>query len=263
MPNPNILRKVIFPGSGIEFLPTNLSAVVADFDSDNTGTTYITKDGSNNVSAWVDITGNRNVVQGTGSNQPNWNENQINGHPTIDFNGTGDLLKEMIADYLIGSNTGTIFSVCISNNNSDENIISSGNEGGTTDYVIINKSPAAQNTIKIAVNNAGAVDQVRGDINLSDNSPHILTYNSNGSSYGLRIDGGEQTVNESIGGDDSGIWFGDISNRDNLGLGALIRSSTSFQVSRFARIIICDSILSDVDEALVERFLATRYNISI
>lgn len=259
-PNLRINRWVVLAGGG--FIPINLSAVVADFDSDSTGTTYITKDGSDNVSGWTDITGNRNVVQGTGSNQPNWIANQINGHPTIDFNGTSDFLREAIADYLIGSNTGTVFIVCINNGvNLMENFVTSGDESSGSNYASFGKATNPLNaSIRLQMNDGVVSNVLYGDTGITDNTPHVLTYKCNGTSYGLRIDGVDQTVNVSSGGD-TGEWFNDIANRDNLVFGSLLRSVQSFQGSRFARIIICDSILSDADEGLVESFLTSRYNL--
>lgn len=51
----------------------------------------VTKDGSDNVSAWADQSGNgRNVSEAT--NQPLWVDNVINGKPVIRFDGSNDTL---------------------------------------------------------------------------------------------------------------------------------------------------------------------------
>jgi hypothetical protein len=56
--------------------------------------TGVTKDGGNAVSAWTDDTGNgHDITQATGTKQPIWADAQINGFPSIDFDGVDDNLK--------------------------------------------------------------------------------------------------------------------------------------------------------------------------
>lgn len=58
----------------------------------------ITKDGSNNVSAWNDQSGNaRNLSEAT--NQPLWVDATLNGYPIIRFDGTNDKLAT--ADFTV------------------------------------------------------------------------------------------------------------------------------------------------------------------
>ncbi len=45
----------------------------------------VTADGSNNVSAWADQTGNYTVTQGTGGSQPTYVASDINGKPALRF----------------------------------------------------------------------------------------------------------------------------------------------------------------------------------
>lgn len=57
----------------------------------------ITKDGSNYVSQWADQSGNGNhAVQATGSAQPLWVDNQLNGKPILRFNNAQYLLGSLI-----------------------------------------------------------------------------------------------------------------------------------------------------------------------
>jgi len=69
--------------------PLSIPNLAAYYDSDF----GITKDGSNKVSAWADQSGNgRDLVQATSSLQPLWEDNQLNGHPIITFDGIDDYL---------------------------------------------------------------------------------------------------------------------------------------------------------------------------
>lgn len=57
-------------------------------------TEYVTKDGSDYVSQWNDISGNsRHLTQATGSYQPLWVDDLQNGHPGIRF-GTNDTMQK-------------------------------------------------------------------------------------------------------------------------------------------------------------------------
>lgn len=247
------------------FLPSNVPGLDLWLDSEE----GITKDGSDNVSQWDDRMGSaiHSFVQATGANQPDWNANQINGHPTIDFNGTSDFLKEVIANYLIGSNTWTIFIVCISaGTNTNENAITTADEGITNKWFVpYRKGRNAQNnSITIGINDSGNIDTVYGDTGLNDSNPHILVVESTGTSYGLRIDGTNETVNEAAAGDNSGKGFDEVSGRDNLVIGALLYGgATVYYSSRFAEFIVYNTQVSSSNRGLIENYLATKYNISI
>jgi len=58
----------------------------------------ITKDGSNLVSQWDDISTNaRNLTQGTAAAKPLWVDSVINGNPVIRFDGTDDVMVNVSA----------------------------------------------------------------------------------------------------------------------------------------------------------------------
>lgn len=253
-------RKMLFDA---DFSPSD----VAGLDLWQDASYGVTRDGSNNVSVWNDRRGaaNHSFIQAVGANQPNWNANQINGYPTIDFNGATDFLKEVIANWLGGSNTGSVFIVCISsNNNVLENRFSTADEAVNTDNISFLKgNNAFKDAITIVSQLAANVNIVYGDIGLDDNAPHISTYESNGVAYTLKVDGTDDVVNEVIAGDDDGRWIGDIPNRDNIVIGGMERLALSFNISRFAEIIVYDAQLSTSDRAKVETYLSNKYSIII
>jgi len=80
--------------SFVPFVPTDIAGCKLWLKAD----AGITKDGSNYVSQWADQSGNNNhAVQATGSAQPLWVDNQLNGKPALYFDGT---LKYLIASEL-------------------------------------------------------------------------------------------------------------------------------------------------------------------
>ncbi len=68
--------------SFVPFVPTDIAGCKLWLKAD----AGITKDGSNYVSQWDDQSGNNNhAVQATGSAQPFWDDNQLNGKPVLSF----------------------------------------------------------------------------------------------------------------------------------------------------------------------------------
>lgn len=64
----------------------------------------LTVNSSNAVSQWADQTGNGNhASQGTGSQQPIWTPNSVNGLPTLNFDGSNDVLTT--AGFALGAYT--------------------------------------------------------------------------------------------------------------------------------------------------------------
>jgi len=76
--------------SYVPFVPTDIAGCQLWLKAD----AGITKDGNNYVSQWADQSGNNNhAVQATGSAQPLWVDNQLNGNPTLRFNGSSNNMK--------------------------------------------------------------------------------------------------------------------------------------------------------------------------
>ena len=89
------------------FLPTDIDSCVVWLRSDS----GITLSGGN-VSAWADKSGNGNhVAQGTSSKQPSYHLDDVNGHPSIQFDGSNDNLKGTLAATLTG--TGQDFTIFV------------------------------------------------------------------------------------------------------------------------------------------------------
>jgi len=253
-------RNILLFSGGQKFIPSDIPELDLWLDA-NKG---VIKDGGNNVSQWDDRTNTHTFLQAVGANQPDWNANQINGHPTIDFNGTTDYLKEVIADWLIGSNTGSIFIVSIHSNNANitENYFTSSDEATNNDALYFTSGfNARNNSARIRFNDGGVNNAVYGDDNIEDGVARIITRESNGTSYVIRINGVNQSINELVVGDNNGKWLNDIANRDNISIGAVIRLTPGYIVSRFAEIIVYDAKISTADRAKVENYLSNKYNI--
>jgi len=71
------------------WFPTNLPGCILWLDAGQ----GITKDGSNHISLFGDQSGQaNNASQATGTNQPLWVDNQLNGKPIVRFDGSNDFM---------------------------------------------------------------------------------------------------------------------------------------------------------------------------
>lgn len=80
----------VLPGASVAsaaFVPTQLTGLAAWYDAKDAGTIHLS---GSNVTQWDDKSGNtRNVVQGTGANQPTYTANGgSGGQPAIQYSGT-------------------------------------------------------------------------------------------------------------------------------------------------------------------------------
>jgi hypothetical protein len=88
---------------GVPFVPTAIAGLLAWYKAD-----ALALADAASVSQWDDSSGSANhVVQATGANQPTYRANQLNGLPTIQFDG-GDYLQK--ASFPLTS-TYTLFTV--------------------------------------------------------------------------------------------------------------------------------------------------------
>ena len=123
-----------FDATALSNLPSGVSGLQLWLDANES---YVTKDGSNNVSSWTDRSGNsRNATQSTTSSKPIWREEGLNGFPSIDFDGSNDKLT--VGGSNLAFSNITIFAVA-SNDDSmgNQSIIGrAGNYSNNKDFLI-------------------------------------------------------------------------------------------------------------------------------
>lgn len=97
----------------------------------------ITKDESDYVSGWIDQSGNGfNASQGTGTNQPLWVDNQLNGKPIIRFDGNDNYLT--LGTQLGRTANYTTFIVFMSNNTTAWKYLCGADNAGGNGYAAWN-----------------------------------------------------------------------------------------------------------------------------
>lgn len=218
------------------FVPTDIAGCELWLDAGQ----GITKDGSDYVSAWADQSGNGNdATQGTGSAQPLYVANQLNGEPVIRFEGSTDFMlnpqititNDVSLFICYKRKTITTWGIPVSNYNSY------GFFGCNTNLLYIQKTDA---TIVTATN----IDNTNYEIIEAEsyyigdnyycyfykNGNYISHYGIGAGNYGFR----------QVGGWNSFSIYSDID---------------------IAEIIIYNSALDDTNRGLVENYLNTKYAI--
>ena len=168
--------------------PTKLTNLVAWWDATNSDS--ITKDVSDYVSAWNDLSGNGyHLTQTTGTNQPQWQSTVLNNKPGISFSTN---------DYMINTGLNTAQPLCVmfviknpsTTVGSNEYVYDSEDAAGTNRVALIKESTAGADDYVLyagTVRDTGYGYLTTGEICMACyNNPTDSSFRYNGaaSSYG-------------------------------------------------------------------------------
>lgn len=144
------------------------------------------------VSSWPDTSGfNNDLAQGTGSKQPTYQTNELNGWPIVRFDGTDDFMSVVLASTF--SQPNTLFLIAKHRTGSvtaDEYMVAGEASDGSNESHTIE---AVQATPDVYGANAGS----QGEFGTLDTSYHIIIVAFDGASSIARIDRTQST--ESLG----------------------------------------------------------------
>lgn len=205
----------------------------------------VTKDGSNNVSAWADQSGNAHHADQTAvTSQPLWVDNVINGKPVIRFDGNSDLMTTDIT-----GPGGTEFTFFVVAKSSGQRIISY-NDGGGSGYVLY--SYANQNNFIIS-NDGGP----SGGLNSGTNDP--VNFRIACARYKANTSNGMQTfINGALLAQRTSANI--VLPSVPLQLGSYPGGGTSELINGdVAEIIIYNRSLTDLEREQVENYLTQKY----
>lgn len=238
------------------FLPTNLSNLDAWYKAD-VGVDF---DGSNDVSQWDDQSGNGlHQIQATGLNQPTYVASDLNGLPGIKFDGADHFTKALTADF--GSTSGSVFYVLSAVNPGAGLgvILSSCDEGSTPRFFALGLRDSSGDKLELQQRNNDTADTLRSTSSLTGSNQAM--WRSDGSTTDIRIDNVDDTV-VVVAGANNGDWLEDTTLKDNLAIGALVRSSVgnygNFTLNE--KITYGDSKSAD-DATLVSDYLANKWGL--
>lgn len=220
------------------------------------------------ISSWVSREGKAYNFAQTLTKRPLLKKgaNGINGHNTVLFDGSNDILVYAGADISTAS-LGTCFAVyrltAIPAGKTFEVFGSANASAGTSYWLCRGILATATPNISIVQINADTEDKLRGGTNLTTATPYLGVWKSTGAATSLRVNGAAETITV-VSGANNGDWLGDTANRENFTLGGIkVGSETNFLNGDLAELLLYDTNLSASDLATVEKYLANIYGITL
>jgi hypothetical protein len=186
------------------------------------------------TTTFIDYAGEHNLANPGASNQPTYNASGSlgsNSKPSFTFDGSSDYVYKAVSGWRSSDSTGEIVVVFRVLNTSTIRVLSSADEASTNYFITDGTNAAGGDVFDFYTFDTGAAEdrRMRGDTDIQTGSPSKLySYGTGGSSYHIIGNGTSETVTAVTNSDDGGTWFDEITDRDNIAIGALIRSSTQY-----------------------------------
>lgn len=227
------------------------------FDA-TTGGSLVAPDGS--IARWEDKSGNaRHATQGTVLSRPQRKTSIQNGRDVVRFDGSNDVLTFARTDF-------TAFTLFAVFNRTGSNTYQSLFQAAQTSVARASCEIGVNNDINygpVAVgSNGNATSYGKGGI-LSQSTPRLITARWQGgatngaANYSLRQNGAAATLSNSAA---VGVSFGTIS---VIGAAYSGASIVSYLGGDIAEIIVCNEHITDSRLSATERYLATKWGITI
>ena len=231
VPPPNVLLGIGFMivgstfevgGEVTEYSPIQIASLEWWFDNSDVSKFSLTGD---LVDSQTDSGSNGYIRSATGTERPTLSGEEIifEGAQLFDLNQLGTMLSFDKGEFFFVAkyNNALVTSVYLASSSDVDGALLEDFLGLFTAEGL----PLLNNSIALDLAESSIGNRLYGDDSLeNDTSYHILNWRSNGSNYGMSIDGVEQSIN---GDTDNGRWFGDNNLLDNFVFGA-IKSSSNF-----------------------------------
>ena len=146
------------------------------------------------------------------------------GGGTLSFDGVDDYVNQSVSGFRSTDNVGTVCAwIKLNQIGVTQYVISSADEG-TEDYTIGPIRIDSTNKASIYQLSTGVGDLVLGDTTLTSGTWYHICSQSNGTSYSIFVNSHQEILTVSTGSN-TGDWFYDTLNRDNLTIGVSKRNS--------------------------------------
>lgn len=209
------------------------------------------------VSQWTNKAGGHAFAMESDLYKPSWMDNQVNGRPVVRFDGTRRLIHTGTLTTAVSGSLIIVHRVTAPLPAANTMLLSSADTATTTYFIGFNGvlSSTIPN-LNVWQTNNDTADKVRGSTNLVAAVPYVMSWSSDGAAYILRVNMVDQALTV-VGGANTGDWFGDTPNRDNVVLGGLVRTSfTQGLIGDIAYVLLYDRALSRHEMETVENHLA-------
>jgi len=212
---------------------------------------YLAKDNAT-ASSWLDQSSNAfDFVQATGTKQPTISAN------SVDFDGVDDF-QEVLGANLLNDSSGIIFFSGYYDNASNNRIFASVDVSTNNElfHVQIQSSTGRVRLVIIQ----GGVNRTISVTNPITNGAYYYGYiESNGTSYEMSLNGVVETLIV-VSGTNNGDWLADVSNRDDLSLGSIMRPTPVYGTTKINKIIYSNATLTTSEKAAINNFMSKPEN---
>lgn len=217
----------------------------------------------NDLVSWVNKVGaGHSFTSPVGTTAPSWHTNVQNGLAVVRFDGLLDGLLH--AAPILSGQAGSIFVVARRQNSITGRLLASCDTATSTRSISASFLNAR---LALQQRSNDTTDDLRGDTTLAFDTWYILEIHSDGATITMRVNGVIQALTIS-GGANSGDWFADTADRDNVTVGfdRRLTDSTFFQ-GDIGEVIVCDFAsgpgLDQASRYDARRYLSDRWAITI
>lgn len=192
------------------------------------------------------------LTQGVAANQPTL------ATTTIDF-ATNDFMSRTVANAFLSDTTGSVFiSGVVNTLGLNQGVLTSGDTSSATRFIYFGIGIA--NRLLFQINNGGTATALLGSTVLTAGDYYSCEFRQDGTAIRMFLNGVEETVTASSGSNSGSFWWNTPTSRDNLVIGALIRSSTTFTFPKINKIYGVSGSLSALDRWKIEQFMSNPLN---
>lgn len=179
------------------------------------------------AAGWPDISRYQtDMIDGAGAAAPDWMQ-LPSGLWVKEFDGS-DYCSLAVADWRPFDYRGTMAFWFKTSIVAGDKVLFATSDTATDTSFIRMYIRATRDLAIVTVNSGGIFNAVRSSSDVVDGAWHFGVVISSGTAWSIATDGVLNTNPTIISGANTGDWFGDILLRDNLSLGALIRTGVVF-----------------------------------
>ena len=203
-------------------------------------------------SSWLDQSPNAfDFVQATGTKQPTISAN------SVDFDGVDDV-QQVIGSSLLNDSSGIIFFSGYYDNTSNNRIFASA-DVLTNNELFHVQIQASTGRVRLVIIQGG-VNRVISVTNPITNGAYYYGYiESNDTSYTMSLNGVVETLIV-VSGTNNGDWLANVSNRDNLSLGSIIRATPVYGKTKINKLLYSNATLTTAEKAAINNFMSKPAN---
>jgi hypothetical protein len=205
------------------------------------------------VSSWNDQSSNGfNLTQAVALQQPTIGTNSVDFVPN-------EFLSRNVSNAFSGDTIGSVFfSGYVGTLGTTQFLLTSSDIGSTGRFISFQISGA--NRLIFQTANTGTANVIVGNTVLTAGSFFSVEFRQDGTGIRMFLDGVEETLTVTSGANASNLWFNFPTLRDNLVIGALIRSSSLFGNLSLNKLYYNNTLLSASDLWKTTEFMKNPLN---